>query len=77
MCHRRRSVSPDVNTRGTRPLGCFPPAPSGTVVIVLITIIVAVGAAAAVVGGVIAGQKEPEPALIPVPVKRPRRTVDD
>ncbi|MFK8026154.1 MAG: hypothetical protein AB8G26_19525 [Ilumatobacter sp.] len=43
----------------------------------LITIIVAVGAAAAVVGGIIAGQQEPEPALIPVPVKRPRPAADD
>ncbi|WP_277619155.1 hypothetical protein [Ilumatobacter nonamiensis] len=42
----------------------------------LITIIVAVGAAAAVVGGIIAGQREPEPALIPIPVK-PRRSADD
>jgi hypothetical protein len=44
---------------------------------VLITIIVAVGAAAAVVGGIVAGQREPEPALIPIPVKRPRRSSDD
>jgi hypothetical protein len=43
----------------------------------LITIIVAVGAAAAVAAGVIAGQREPEPALIPIPVKRPRRSADD
>jgi hypothetical protein len=53
------------------------PAPCGTVIVVLITIIVAVGAAAAVVGGVIAGQRDPEPALIPIPVKRPRRSRDD
>lgn len=44
---------------------------------VLITIIVAVGAAAAVVGGIIAGQREPEPALIPIRVTPPRRTADD
>jgi hypothetical protein len=44
---------------------------------VLITIIVAVGAAAAVIGGVVAGQREPEPALVPIPVKRPRRSHDD
>jgi hypothetical protein len=44
---------------------------------VLITIIVAVGAAAAVVGGIVAAQRDPEPALIPVPVKRPRRPSDD
>jgi len=44
---------------------------------VLIEIIVAAGAAAAVVGGVVAGQRKPEPALIPVPVERPRRTSDD
>ncbi len=43
----------------------------------LITIIVAVGAAAAVIGGVIAGQRDPEPALIPVPVKGPRRPQAD
>jgi len=49
----------------------------GTVIFVLITIIVAVGAAAAVVGGIIAGQREPEPALIPIPVKRPSRSRDD
>jgi len=44
---------------------------------VLITIIVAIGAAAAVVGGIIAAQSEQEPALIPIPVKRPRRSADD
>jgi len=43
----------------------------------LITIIVAVGAAAAVIGGAIAAQREPEPALIPIPVKRPRRPQTD
>jgi hypothetical protein len=43
----------------------------------LITIIVAVGAAVAAAAGVIAGQRDPEPALIPIPVKRPRRTTDD
>lgn len=39
----------------------------------LITIIVTVGAVAAAIGGVIATQREPEPALIPIPVDRPRR----
>gem|GEM_PF-4733166 len=44
----------------------------------LITIIVAVGAAAAVIGGIVASQGEPEPAMIPVPVKpRRRRSRDD
>ena len=43
----------------------------------LITIIVAVGAAAAAAAGVIAGQREPEPALIPVRVDRPRRRTSD
>ena len=42
-----------------------------------IEVIVAVGAAAAVVGAVMAGQRKPEPALIPIPVKRPRRSSDD
>ncbi len=42
---------------------------------VLITIIVAVGAAV-VAAGVVAGQRDPEPALIPIPVKRPRRRAD-
>ncbi len=49
----------------------------GTVGVVLIEVIVAVGAAAAVVGAVMAGQRKPEPALIPIPVKRPRRSSDD
>ena len=49
----------------------------GTVDVVLIEIIVAVGAAAAVVGGIVAGQHKPDPALIPIPVKRPRRSSDD
>lgn len=44
---------------------------------VLITIIVVAGAAAAVVGGIIAGQRDPEPALIPIRVRPPRRTTDD
>ncbi|MFN3255016.1 MAG: hypothetical protein ACE37B_04925 [Ilumatobacter sp.] len=39
----------------------------------LITIIVAVGAAVAGAIGVIGSQRDPEPALIPVPVRRPRR----
>ncbi|MEP1126594.1 MAG: hypothetical protein ABJH68_22135 [Ilumatobacter sp.] len=43
----------------------------------LITIIVAVGAAAAAIGGVIATQREPEPALIPIPVNPPRRPRPD
>lgn len=43
----------------------------------LITIIVAIGAVAAVIGGVIATEREPEPALIPIPVKRPRRLQTD
>lgn len=43
----------------------------------LITIIAALGAAAAVIGGLIATQREPEPALIPIPVKRPRRSQAD
>lgn len=43
----------------------------------MIEIIVAAGAAAAVVGAIAAGQRKPEPALIPVPVKRPRRSSDD
>jgi hypothetical protein len=56
---------------------CRKPFRCGTVDIVLIEIIVAVGAAAAVVGGIVAGQRRPEPALIPIPVKRPRRLSDD
>jgi hypothetical protein len=43
----------------------------------LITIIAVLGTAAAVIGGVIATQREPEPALIPIPVKRPRRPQAD
>ena len=43
----------------------------------LITIIVVAGAAAAAAAGVIAGQREPEPALIPIPVKRPSRRRQD
>ncbi|MFK7917293.1 MAG: hypothetical protein AB8G14_04380 [Ilumatobacter sp.] len=43
----------------------------------LITIIVAIGAAAAVIGGAIATQRDPEPALIPIPVKTPRRPRSD
>ena len=49
----------------------------GTVNVVLIEIIVAVGAAAAAVGAIVAGQHKPDPALIPIPVKRPRRSSDD
>lgn len=45
--------------------------------LMLITIVVTVGAAAAVIGGVIAAQREPDPALIPIPVKRPRRQRPD
>jgi hypothetical protein len=56
---------------------CPKRARCGTVIDVLIEIIVAVGAAAAVVGGIAAGQRKPEPALIPIPVKRPRRSSDD
>jgi hypothetical protein len=59
------------------PLDCRKSIGCGTVVGVLIEIIVAVGAAAAVVGGIAAGQRRPEPALIPIPVKRPRRSSDD
>jgi hypothetical protein len=39
---------------------------------VLITIVV-VGAAIAVAGGAIAGQRDSEPAMIPIRVERPRR----
>ncbi|MDG1267725.1 MAG: hypothetical protein P8O03_15540 [Ilumatobacter sp.] len=39
--------------------------------------IAAVGAAAAVVGAIMVGPRKPEPPLIPIPVKRPRRSSDD
>lgn len=41
--------------------------------VVLITIIIVAGAAAVAAAGVVAGQREPELAMIPVPVERPRR----
>jgi hypothetical protein len=63
-------------TAGSAP-NCPKPVQCDTVNDVLIEIIVAVGAAAAVVGGIAAGQRKPEPALIPIPVKRPRRSSDD
>ncbi|WP_420453020.1 hypothetical protein [Ilumatobacter sp.] len=39
----------------------------------LITIITTIGAAAAIASGVVAGRRDPEPAMIPIPVDRPRR----
>lgn len=45
----------------------------GTVDDVLITIVVVVGAAVAAAAGAVAGQREAEPAMIPVRVDRPRR----